>query len=102
MSLLVILSTYVMEDGQTATSLPHHHSVHGSDGLCFWDADSKAAVRFQIWANVKTFFSMWHPSSSFGWFFMGKDQTPGWAKSCGEWIKNSIDLSVGRQFWVHA
>jgi len=26
MSLLVILSTCVMEDGQTATSVPHHHS----------------------------------------------------------------------------
>jgi len=25
MSLLVILSTYAMEDGQTATSVPHHH-----------------------------------------------------------------------------
>jgi len=28
MSLLVILSTYAMEDGQTATSVPHHHSWH--------------------------------------------------------------------------
>jgi len=27
MSLLVILSTYVMEDGQTVTSVPHHHTV---------------------------------------------------------------------------
>jgi len=27
MSLLVILSTYAMEDGQTATSVPHHHMV---------------------------------------------------------------------------
>jgi len=26
MSLLVILSTYAMEDGQTATSVPHHHN----------------------------------------------------------------------------
>jgi len=26
MSLLVILSTCVMEDGQTATSVPHHHT----------------------------------------------------------------------------
>ena len=27
MSLLVILSTYAMEDGQTATSVPHHHTL---------------------------------------------------------------------------
>jgi len=30
MSLLVILSTYAMEDGQTATSVLHHHSIPGS------------------------------------------------------------------------
>jgi len=28
MSLLVILSTYAMEDGQTATSVPHQHTEH--------------------------------------------------------------------------
>jgi len=28
MSLLVILSTYAMEDGQTATSVPHHHTKY--------------------------------------------------------------------------
>jgi len=27
MSLLVILSTYVMEDGQTAISVPHYHTA---------------------------------------------------------------------------
>jgi len=27
MSLLVILSTYAMEEGQTATSVPHHHTL---------------------------------------------------------------------------
>jgi len=28
-SLLVMLSTYAMEDGQTATSVPHHHRSYG-------------------------------------------------------------------------
>jgi len=30
MRLLVILSTYAMEDGQTATSVPHHHRIYST------------------------------------------------------------------------
>ena len=36
MSLLVVLSTYAMEDGQTATSVPHHHSQKTADAMANW------------------------------------------------------------------
>ena len=51
MSLLVILSTYALEDGQTATSVPHHHTrLPLGDSPCARDADDQAGYR---WAQQR-------------------------------------------------